>query len=425
MKNKILEIVSKGYSLTKQRVARVKRKYLGLYTSKLLELYDLGYSSEPNVLDEASILSSYSDVGVNLSFLDGEIKLEPWVFFLEGFMAKNRGDSESYKFYKLIEDLLNFRNIWSNLDSFYEMLGGTSMVVKRKYKLKHGFGTTFYNEIGLPNVSKEFFEVFIEGDEYIERVPYYTGYFEKLKKFYKAGKDSLIDGISDENLQSYFKQIALGGIKTNLVCSYDDAFITLNSIDLVSDRKKDLEDIEAHYNDYIESNKDAKLISIDYYSFYFVRKRQENFKEVIPIGSYCIDYDTGKILPSVNSVLGVTGDFVSIDSPTLSESGIFPVGSPIELVGLDGQFSYYYSTENILGLGDSSLLLDLGYTLSIEDIADYVPPKPEELGLVDYYLNNMELQEYGVFSRELSGGYSEESKLSAIRKVINLNETKG
>ena len=194
---------------------------------------------------------------------------------------------------------------------------------------------------------------------------------------------------------------------------------------MVSDRKKDLEDIEAHYNDYIESNKDAKLISIDYYSFYFVRKRQENFKEVIPIGSYCIDYDTGKILPSVNSVLGVTGDFVSIDSPTLSESGIFPVGSPIELVGLDGQFSYYYSTENILGLGDSSLLLDLGYTLSIEDIADYVPPKSEELGLVDYYLNNMELQEYGVFSRELSGGYSEESKLSAIRKVINLNETKG
>ena len=120
----------------------------------------------------------------------------------------------------------------------------------------------------------------------------------------------------------------------------------------------------------------------------------------------------------------MTGDFVSIDSPTLSESGIFPVGSPIELVGLDGQFSYYYSTENILGLGESSLLLDLDYTLSIEDIADYVPPKPEELGLVDYYLNNIELQEYGVFSRELSGGYSEESKLSAIRKVINL-EAKG
>ena len=77
---KDLSLLGKNYSLTPKRFHLLKRKYLGLYKAKLLEAYDLGYTNEVSVFSENDFYRSYASEGINLTFFEGKVLLEPWVF---------------------------------------------------------------------------------------------------------------------------------------------------------------------------------------------------------------------------------------------------------------------------------------------------------------------------------------------------------
>ena len=153
----------------------------------------------------------------------------------------------------------------------------------------------------------------------------------------------------------------------------------------------------------------------DYYIFTSELK-DENYEELIPIGAFSVDYDTSEVLPLVNNLYGVTGDFISLGSSSILEGDYDYIGCPIMLVGADGSSSLYLDVEQVVGLGVSSLISDLGLKLTFSEQGSHATRV--ETDLVDFYVNGFVLQDEGTFIRTLKGNYSQEQKDLAIKQAI-------
>ena len=160
------------------------------------------------------------------------------------------------------------------------------------------------------------------------------------------------------------------------------------------------------------------MLGLDNSSIYFSVPKDRSYREKVSFGAFSIDYDSGKVLPSLNNYHGITGDYVSMSSPIFSVDGYQYVGCPIYLTDFSGKESLYLDVEQVGGLGESSLLYDLDLRLDLKSKGTYKPI--QEVGLLDFYVNSAELAEEGVFTRYLVGNHSEEAKLSAMRKAASL-----
>ena len=179
-------------------------------------------------------------------------------------------------------------------------------------------------------------------------------------------------------------------------------------------RKGFLEELEEELTPLRYQNIPVLGIS-DYYIFTSELK-DDNYEELIPIGAFSVDYDTSEVLPLVNNLYGVTGDFISLGSSSILEGNYDYIGCPIMLVGADGSSSLYLDVEQVVGLGVSSLISDLGLKLTFSEQGSHATRV--ETDLVDFYVNGFVLQDEGTFIRTLKGNYSQEQKDLAIKQAI-------
>lgn len=417
---KDLSEFTRNYSISPKKFYDLKRRYLGLYKAKLLEAFDLGYTVEPEVFSESDFLKAYSEEGINLEFQDGIIVLKSWVFYLEWLMSGKENE-----FYKLMFELLEYREACSSIDTAYDGI--------KMYKAKASKSLTWgvsYTSTGMVGTSR-----MVQLNE--------VTYQLLLEGGYRLGKYSLthplVYGLSEEwdvpvsqvLNTTIFPYVTIKDIHFCLGDVFNSEIVFSNpqvqelfgnylnrhsnSLRLYDlGRKAFFEELDEELTP-LRYQKLPVLGISDYYIFTSELK-DETYEELIPIGAFSVDYDTSEVLPLVNNLYGVTGDFISLGSSSILEGDYDYVGCPIMLVGADGSSSLYLDVEQVVGLGESSLISDLGLKLTFSEQGSRATRV--ETDLVDFYVNGFVLQDEGTFIRTLRGNYSQEQKDLAIKQAI-------
>lgn len=417
---KDLSEFTKNYSISPKKFYDLKRRYLGLYKAKLLEAFDLGYTVEPEVFSESDFLKAYSEEGINLEFQDGIIVLKSWVFYLEWLMSGKENE-----FYKLMCELLEYREACSSIDTAYDGI--------KMYKAKASKSLTWgvsYTSTGMVGTSR-----MVQLNEVTYQLLLEGGY--RLGKYQLT--HPLVYGLSEEwdvpvsqvLNTTIFPYVTIEDIRFCLGDVFNSEVVFSNpqvqelfgnylnrhsnSLRLYDlGRKAFFEELDEELTP-LRYQKLPVLGISDYYIFTSELK-DENYEELIPIGAFSVDYDTSEVLPLVNNLYGVTGDFISLGSSSILEGDYDYIGCPIMLVGSDGSSSLYLDVEQVVGLGVSSLISDLGLKLTFSEQGSHATRV--ETDLVDFYANGFVLQDEGTFIRTLKGNYSQEQKDLAIKQAI-------
>lgn len=417
---KDLSEFTKNYSISPKKFYDLKRRYLGLYKAKLLEAFDLGYTVEPEVFSESDFLKAYSEEGINLEFQDGIIVLKSWVFYLEWLMSGKENE-----FYKLMCELLEYREACSSIDTAYD--GIKMYKAKASKSLTWGVSYTSTGMVGtsrMVQLNEVTYQLLLEGG-------YRLGKYELTHPLVYGLSEEWDIPVSQVLNTTIFPYVTIEDIRFCLGDVFNSEVVFSNpqvqelfgnylnrhsnSLRLYDlGRKAFFEELDEELTP-LRYQKIPVLGISDYYIFTSELK-DENYEELIPIGAFSVDYDTSEVLPLVNNLYGVTGDFISLGSSSILEGDYDYIGCPIMLVGADGSSSLYLDVEQVVGLGVSSLISDLGLKLTFSEQGSHATRV--ETDLVDFYVNGFVLQDEGTFIRTLKGNYSQEQKDLAIKQAI-------
>lgn len=417
---KDLSEFTKNYSISPKKFYDLKRKYLGLYKAKLLEAFDLGYTVEPEVFSESDFLKAYSEEGINLEFQEGIIILKSWVFYLEWLMSGKENE-----FYKLMFELLEYREACSSIDTAYD--GIKMYKAKASKSLTWGVSYTSTGMVGtsrMVQLNEVTYQLLLEGG-------YRLGKYELTHPLIYGLSEEWDVPVSQVLNTTIFPYVTIEDIRFCLEDVFNSEVVFSNpqvqelfgnylnrhsnSLRLYDlGRKAFFEELDEELTP-LRYQKLPVLGISDYYIFTSELK-DENYEELIPIGAFSVDYDTSEVLPLVNNLYGVTGDFISLGSSSILEGDYDYIGCPIMLVGADGSSSLYLDVEQVVGLGVSSLISDLGLKLTFSEQGSHATRV--ETDLVDFYVNGFVLQDEGTFIRTLKGNYSQEQKDLAIKQAI-------
>ena len=417
---KDLSEFTKNYSISPKKFYDLKRRYLGLYKAKLLEAFDLGYTVEPEVFSESDFLKAYSEEGINLEFQDGIIVLKSWVFYLEWLMSGKENE-----FYKLMCELLEYREACSSIDTAYD--GIKMYKAKASKSLTWGVSYTSTGMVGtsrMVQLNEVTYQLLLEGG-------YRLGKYELTHPLVYGLSEEWDIPVSQVLNTTIFPYVTIEDIRFCLGDVFNSEVVFSNpqvqelfgnylnrhsnSLRLYDlGRRAFFEELDEELTPLRYQNIPVLGIS-DYYIFTSELK-DENYEELIPIGAFSVDYDTSEVLPLVNNLYGVTGDFISLGSSSILEGDYDYIGCPIMLVGADGSSSLYLDVEQVVGLGVSSLISDLGLKLTFSEQGSHATQV--ETDLVDFYVNGFILQDEGTFIRTLKGNYSQEQKDLAIKQAI-------
>lgn len=417
---KDLSEFTKNYSISPKKFYDLKRRYLGLYKAKLLEAFDLGYTVEPEVFSESDFLKAYSEEGINLKFQDGTIVLKSWVFYLEWLMSGKENE-----FYKLMYELLEYREACSSIDTAYD--GIKMYKAKASKSLTWGISYTSTGMVGtsrMVQLNEVTYQLLLEGG-------YRLGKYELTHPLVYGLSEEWDIPVSQVLNTTIFPYVTIEDIRFCLGDVFNSEVVFSNpqvqelfgnylnrhsnSLRLYDlGRKAFFEELDEELTP-LRYQKISVLGISDYYIF-TSKLKDENYEELIPIGAFSVDYDTSEVLPLVNNLYGVTGDFISLGSSSILEGDYDYIGCPIMLVGADGSSSLYLDVEQVVGLGVSSLISDLGLKLTFSEQGSHATRV--ETDLVDFYVNGFVLQDEGTFIRTLKGNYSQEQKDLAIKQAI-------
>lgn len=417
---KDLSEFTRNYSISPKKFYDLKRRYLGLYKAKLLGAFDLGYTVEPEVFSESDFLKAYSEEGINLEFQDGIIALKSWVFYLEWLMSGKENE-----FYKLMCELLEYREACSSIDTAYD--GIKMYKAKASKSLTWGVSYTSTGMVGtsrMVQLNEVTYQLLLEGG-------YRLGKYELTHPLVYGLSEEWDIPVSQVLNTTIFPYVTIEDIRFCLGDVFNSEVVFSNpqvqelfgnylnrhsnSLRLYDlGRKAFFEELDEELTP-LRYQKLPVLGISDYYIFTSELK-DDNYEELIPIGAFSVDYDTSEVLPLVNNLYGVTGDFISLGSSSILEGDYDYIGCPIMLVGADGSSSLYLDVEQVVGLGISSLISDLGLKLTFSEQGSHATRV--ETDLVDFYVNGFVLQDEGTFIRTLKGNYSQEQKDLAIKQAI-------
>ena len=417
---KDLSEFTKNYSISPKKFYDLKRRYLGLYKAKLLEAFDLGYTVEPEVFSESDFLKAYSEEGINLEFQDGIIVLKSWVFYLEWLMSGKENE-----FYKLMCELLEYREACSSIDNAYD--GIKMYKAKASKSLTWGVSYTSTGMVGtsrMVQLNEVTYQLLLDGGHRLGKYELTHPLIYGLSEEWDIPVSQVLNTTIFPYVTIEDIRFCLGDVFNSEVVFSNPQIQELfgnylnrhsNSLRLYDlGRKGFLEELEEELTPLRYQNIPVLGIS-DYYIFTSELK-DDNYEELIPIGAFSVDYDTSEVLPLVNNLYGVTGDFISLGSSSILEGDYDYIGCPIMLVGADGSSSLYLDVEQVVGLGVSSLISDLGLKLTFSEQGSHATRV--ETDLVDFYVNGFVLQDEGTFIRTLKGNYSQEQKDLAIKQAI-------
>lgn len=128
--NELYQKANGKYNVKIRQVLSTKKKFLTLYRTYMVYMYDKGYISDPTLFNEKEIYSNISDMGVKgMVTVYGQVNLTSeqcrYAYY------KNKGDKEITDFLRLLELTLRFREYSQSVDKFYDCFNVSKQSVTR------------------------------------------------------------------------------------------------------------------------------------------------------------------------------------------------------------------------------------------------------------------------------------------------------
>ena len=387
-------------------IAEIKRYYLGMYHSYLIDLYDKGYISDPTIYNIDEIKENIEDLGIDL--LKGRQLTSRYLSFVHDYYTVNHKDAkDEIEFLDLLEKMHKMKEISENLDCLWEdksigteskkkvclMLPSNQGVIKNPYSwnidegvLKSAYGLRYtYRFIswGRPLLSfiKTTFKLpsldLIKSFNYnllIKHLPLILNGDVEL-----TGKDGRV-------LEAFMEK------ETTLNCHCLKDWLLANKgkdIDLIYKKcKVKKENVKAMVEDglYVQEIADIELpISHFIFATYdFCHNKTEAFRGIVKgLPESSIEVET--LLPKANLFLGYSGQVYSLEY--LEHNKINYAGVPISLYKDDKTIEKYVDFEQTELASKNTLFKEYGAVLEFTDSQDlHFPEKmytPAEAQIVD------------------------------------------
>lgn len=394
-------VVIKSSSITE-----IKRYYLGMYHSYLIDLYDKGYISDPTIYNIDEIKENIEDLGIDL--LKGRQLTSRYISFVHDYYTVNHKDAkDEIEFLDLLEKMHKMKEISDNLDCLWEdksigteskkkvclMLPSNQGVIKNPYswnidegvlKSAYGLGYTYrFISWGRPLLSfiKTTFKLpsldlikSFNSNLLIKHLPLILNGDVEL-----TGKDGRV-------LEAFMEK------ETTLNCHCLKDWLLANKgkdIDLIYKKcKVKKENVKAMVEDgvYVQEIADIELpISHFIFATYdFCHNKTEAFRGIVkglPESSIVVE----TLLPKANLFLGYSGQVYSLEY--LEHNKINYAGVPISLYKDEKTIEKYVDFEQTELASKNTLFKEYGAVLEFTDSQDlHFPEKmytPAEAQIVD------------------------------------------
>lgn len=387
-------------------IAEIKRYYLGMYHSYLIDLYDKGYISDPTIYNIDEIKENIEDLGIDL--LKGRQLTSRYISFVHDYYTVNHKDAkDEIEFLDLLEKMHKMKEISENLDCLWEdksigtgskkkvclMLPSNQGVIKNPYswnidegvlKSAYGLGYTYrFISWGRPLLSfiKTTFKLpsldlikSFNSNLLIKHLPLILNGDVEL-----TGKDGRV-------LEAFMEK------ETTLNCHCLKDWLLANKgkdIDLIYKKcKVKKENVKAMVEDglYVQEIADIELpISHFIFATYdFCHNKTEAFRGIVKgLPESSIEVET--LLPKANLFLGYSGQVYSLEY--LEHNKINYAGVPISLYKDDKTIEKYVDFEQTELASKNTLFKEYGAVLEFTDSQDlHFPEKmytPAEAQIVD------------------------------------------
>lgn len=394
-------VVIKSSSITE-----IKRYYLGMYHSYLIDLYDKGYISDPTIYNIDEIKENIEDLGIDL--LKGRQLTSRYISFVHDYYTVNHKDAkDEIEFLDLLEKMHKMKEISDNLDCLWEdksigteskkkvclMLPSNQGVIENPYAwnidegvLKSAYGLRYtYRFIswGRPLLSfiKTTFKLpsldlikSFNSNLLIKHLPLILNGDVEL-----TGKDGRV-------LEAFMEK------ETTLNCHCLKDWLLANKgkdIDLIYKKcKVKKENVKAMVEDglYVQEIADIELpISHFIFATYdFCHNKTEAFRGIVKgLPESSIEVET--LLPKANLFLGYSGQVYSLEY--LEHNKINYAGVPISLYKDGKTIEKYVDFEQTELASKNTLFKEYGAVLEFTDSQDlHFPEKmytPAEAQIVD------------------------------------------
>lgn len=387
-------------------IAEIKRYYLGMYHSYLIDLYDKGYISDPTIYNIDEIKENIEDLGIDL--LKGRQLTSRYISFVHDYYTVNHKDAkDEIEFLDLLEKMHKMKEISENLDCLWEdksigteskkkvclMLPSNQGVIKNPYswnidegvlKSAYGLGYTYrFISWGRPLLSfiKTTFKLpsldlikSFNSNLLIKHLPLILNGDVEL-----TGKDGRV-------LEAFMEK------ETTLNCHCLKDWLLANKgkdIDLIYKKcKVKKENVKAMVEDgvYVQEIADIELpISHFIFATYdFCHNKTEAFRGIVkglPESSIVVE----TLLPKANLFLGYSGQVYSLEY--LEHNKINYAGVPISLYKDEKTIEKYVDFEQTELASKNTLFKEYGAVLEFTDSQDlHFPEKmytPAEAQIVD------------------------------------------
>lgn len=357
---KIYELVNslnKKVTIKTSRVSEVKKYYLSLYRSYMVNLYDKGYISDPTVFNTTEILRNIVDLNINHIFgVNGEVKLnnEDYIGYA---LCRYKDNEEVLDFLSLLYEAIKYRNISLNIDKFFdhnsflhESKRKISLKIKQsgssileEYKIDEGvlkcfkpYGTNFefvslndtiYNRalltLGIDDISNN--SLFVKGLTRDEEIKYCHLILNGLVNLDGIYANTLIDWLNKTKWSKDKESFYDKGLYDWLIYKKSDAMIKEQSSLL---------------NKLIDEGK--TIVCMKPNGFFII---DEVSLIKFPIGLFSVvsDDNVEDQLPEINKLEGYTGEVYSLEF--LEKYDLSYVGCPIELYSDSKNKSIYVDKE--------------------------------------------------------------------------------
>lgn len=385
-----LKLMNKEKTIKVERVYQLKKYYIGMYRSYLMQLYDKGFINDPTRFDIIQIRVNIVDLGISgLYNTLGELQLN--LDFIKFAMCKHKDSEAIMEFLSILYNVVKYRTYSQGIDSFYEEFG---FAVNDKQKISPNFRVNATKVVcGMCTpISRGVLECFLSDKKTVGVIDC-SDYI-----WLKACKEL---GIPDKDWES--NGLFIEGMSH--ICELESVRIILNGeVELTGKYGKVLSDWLFSHKWKVESGIDSDSKGLFDYVFYsdmtgvfsdisscmdrlvgygdevigLVDNRIYYSKPIscykIPIGCFMVvSGDGDEVMPDSISMNGVTGEFYTLDY--LRDEEVKYVGCPLECVYVDSEsgkidVEYIYDFEQ-LDVRCSSYFIDEKLDYDFEGTVSY------------------------------------------------------
>ncbi len=396
----IIQVNKTSVPVKKERWINLKQYYMGMYRFYMLKLCDLGYLTNPTILDMQEMRKILLDYGIS-DFKDicGTVCLTSEFACFALCRARGRNaDEEDIEFLDCLYNALKYYEYCINLDKQYEL---NNKAVKLRLGLTTGSKVSSLTDV---TINSGVLNLLVQENEHVIEASFSEDIFDLAMETLGIPRSDYCDGMFVSGLllseEKYFARLILDG-EVNIDGKYKDILMKWLSENKWSEGTYKNANSKGLYSSTFGVNdKQVYELFYKYYDEYkdvfvsivedkiYLKAPINNYK--IPVSPFCVLTTTqveDKVITEWSSLYGYCGECYSLKY--IKHMGYNYVGVPIR-INQDGLEQEVYDVSQLLRNVEINTWFSqdgIDYTFEV-DIPEKIKNNPYEEGTTEWHLYN-------------------------------------